>query len=117
MGEWTPVVIGYGFLVLLFIAAALSPRAWWVQELARRYGVQPSGPFGIFTRRDLGRRAALSMLACIGCLAASMAAFEVMERIPEYKRLNLVAGDKQTRGRSCSLRSNCEQYAVALKIL
>jgi hypothetical protein len=91
MGEWTPVVGGYGFLILLVAAAALAPNAWWVQELARRYGVRPSGPFGIFTRRDLFVRAGLSALAGAACLALSLAASVVMERIPEYRFGNRVA--------------------------
>jgi hypothetical protein len=91
MGEWTPIVGGFGFLVLLAVAAAFAPKAWWVQELARRYGVQPSGPFGFFTRRDLCIRAGLSLLASAGCLLLSLAASAVMERIPEYRFGNRVA--------------------------
>jgi hypothetical protein len=91
MGEWTPVIAGYGFVILVLVGATLAPNAWWVQELARRYGVRPSGPFGIFTRRDLFVRAGLSGLAAAGCLALSLAASTVMEWIPEYRPGNQVA--------------------------
>jgi hypothetical protein len=91
MGEWIPVIAGYGFLIVLLIVAAMAPNAWWVQELARRYGVRPSGPFGIFTRRDLFVRAAMSAVAAVGCLALALAASAIMLRIPDYRLGNQVA--------------------------
>ena len=91
MGEWTPVVGGYGFLAVLLVAFALFPRSWWAVELSRRYGIRPSGPFGTFTRRDHFLRAAVSALAAMGCLGASLLAFRFVERIPEANQWNQIA--------------------------
>src|SRR4051812_41478347 len=91
MGESAPLIVGYGFVLVVLVAASLFPRAWWVQELARRYGVTPSGPFGMYSRRDHLLRAALSLSACLGCAGLSAAAGAVMQRVPEYKPMNQVA--------------------------
>lgn len=91
MEDWTPAVAGYGFILVVLVAVTLAPNAWWARELARRYGAQPSGPFGIYTRRDLMMRAALSVSSAIVCFALAMAAGYVMSRIPEYRWSNRVA--------------------------
>jgi hypothetical protein len=91
MDDWMPAVAGYGFIILVLAAIAIAPNAWWARELARRYGARPSGPFGIFTRRDLTRRAALSVSSAVLCLAFASAAGFVMSRIPDFRWGNRVA--------------------------
>ena len=88
--EYLALVTGYGFIAIVLVAMAISPRSWWAQELARRYGVRPSGPFGIFTHRDLLRRAMLSFLAFALLLGLALALSTQLERWPGQSQLGLL---------------------------
>jgi len=82
MSEELIPVVGYGFIALVVLAMAAAPQSWWAQELARRYGVRPSGPFGTFTRRDHLRRATASACACVGFVGACFAMTPLLGRWP-----------------------------------
>lgn len=85
-------LVGYGFVALLVLGMARLPRTWWAQECARRYGVRPSGPLGIWTRRDFLRRAALAAVGCPVLIALGVAAGSLETRYPGNRQIALISG-------------------------
>ena len=82
MGEWTPVLAGFGYIAVVVIAMRAFPNSWWVGELTRRRGVQPSGPNATLTRRDHFRTAGRALLAAIVLLGASIPIMNLADNYP-----------------------------------
>jgi hypothetical protein len=73
MNEWIPVAVGAALVVLARAIAHFLPDSFVAQELRRPYGVSPSGPRGVRTRRDHLRSAGLALIATIVLLPTGTA--------------------------------------------
>jgi hypothetical protein len=82
MTDWTPIIVG----LLIVIAAVVLIRRWpdsdVARELLRPYGIQPTGPRGIRTRRDHLRSALLAGGTATALLTTVIAVASFAGRLP-----------------------------------
>ena len=91
MGEWAPVVAGFGFIALVLLLARLFPRAEWVADLARLRGLRASGAGGEVLPRDCFRSAGWALLVAGLLFGLSVASHAIAERFATSSRGNLIA--------------------------
>jgi hypothetical protein len=82
MNDWLPVVAGCCIIALALAVVRFAPHSTWAHELRRSYGVRPSGPRGVRTRRDHLRSAGLAATTAIVLMATSMAAGVATDKFP-----------------------------------
>ena len=81
------IVLVYLALFGLIALAVRFRSSWWAGELFKSYGIQPSGPFQSFTRRDFARGSLIAGIAAIVCFLMMLAGFWFGDRQPLNSKL------------------------------
>ena len=92
MGEWLPVVLGFGYAALVIASVVVFPRSAWARELTRSIRLRPRGPRGTYTRGDHFRSAvALAFGITPALWLLGWTAYSVAQRFPNLSRANHIA--------------------------
>ncbi len=91
MGEWTPLLVGFAYIGIVFLSLLVFPRSWWTQELLRPRRLKPSGHDGALTRRDHFREAGLAFLCAVLLLGGSALVYMLAARHPNLSLANHIA--------------------------
>jgi len=91
MSDWIPVIAGILIIAVAVAIVRLAPHSAWGEELRRSYGVRPTGPRGVRTRRDHLRSAVLAGVTAALLAGTSVAAGSFTEGLPDDSRGTWIA--------------------------
>jgi hypothetical protein len=88
MGEWSPLIVGFGYIGLIIALVALFPNAWWSRDLRRSYGIKPTGPNDSYSRRDFFRGAGVCAILSILLMGGAFLVMALAQRFPNLSLAN-----------------------------